>query len=85
METMNYDHPKWEEFLERLDGPEGCNFQQSDPKNTRSLTWKCQGGEKQGSATIILKDMDCDIKASFEFFNEHGGYCDCEILFNVTK
>lgn len=24
-----------------------------------------------------------DIESTMEFFNSHGGYCDCEILFNV--
>jgi hypothetical protein len=24
-----------------------------------------------------------DVVASLDYFNEHGGHCDCEILFNV--
>jgi hypothetical protein len=26
-----------------------------------------------------------DIPASLEYFEEHGGYCDCEILLNVDR
>ena len=38
-------------------------------------------------ATHILRTMGFDedfIYASMAYFAEHGGYCDCEILFNVA-
>jgi hypothetical protein len=25
-----------------------------------------------------------DVEASVEFFVEHGGHCDCEVLFNLN-
>jgi hypothetical protein len=35
-------------------------------------------------ATKIMTEMgDIDIPASIAYFEEHGGYCDCEIGFNV--
>jgi hypothetical protein len=29
--------------------------------------------------------MDVDVDKSIAYFREHGGYCDCEILFNVER
>jgi len=74
------DHPQWDEFVIRLEGPEGCDFQQDSYGKT---TWKCCG---HGGATDILTAMGFDeqfVAGSLLFFREHGGYCDCEILFNV--
>jgi hypothetical protein len=37
------------------------------------------------NAREILKGFpDVNIKASLDYFREQGGYCDCEILFNVN-
>jgi Protein of unknown function (DUF2695) len=41
-------------------------------------------GEKQRHAKRIMTDMgNVDIPGSIEYFEAHGGYCDCEILMNV--
>jgi hypothetical protein len=35
-------------------------------------------------AEAIMADMDnVDVLGSIEYFEEHGGYCDCEVLMNV--
>ena len=82
-QTMNHDHPRWLEFLERLEGPEGCDFQGEDEKST---TWKCKGGNDKSKATHILTEMgEINIEASLAFFQENGGHCDCEIIFNVDR
>ena len=74
---MTPEHPLWGEFCERLEGPEGCNF-------TPDLKWTCKGGNDKSFATAILKHMgDIDIPVSIKYFDDHGGHCDCEILFNV--
>jgi hypothetical protein len=44
-----------------------------------------QGKPSHQSARAILSNMECDITASLEFFREHGGHCDCEVLFNVAQ
>jgi hypothetical protein len=31
----------------------------------------------------MLHMGDVDIPGSIEFFEQHGGFCDCEIIFNV--
>lgn len=84
---MDTSHPRWNEFVERLEGPEGCNFHESVPGDVSSVQWTCAGGNDKALATKILKGMNFsarDISASLKFFDEHGGHCDCEILFNVN-
>lgn len=65
--AMTPGHPDWAEFRARLSELE-----------------ECIGGKARPLAAAILKSMgDIDIPASMAYFNDHGGYCDCEILFNV--
>lgn len=79
---MTLQHPRWDEFCERLAGPEGCNFQ-DEPKTS----WQCAGGTDQTFARKILIAMGLsadDVAGSLEYFSTRGGHCDCEILFNVA-
>ena len=55
-------------------------------------TWRCDGDGTGGSdpalvhryAKEVMTSMGgIDVAASLEFFRDHGGYCDCEVLFNV--
>lgn len=79
---MTYTHPQWVEFIDRLAGPEGINFQE-DPQG--KAHWKCRGGRDQGAAFEILNRMGgINVSASLEWMRERGGYCDCEILWNVA-
>jgi len=78
---MCKEHPKWNEFCRQLEGEEGCNFLEIEGK----ITWTCKGGMDKTFATKLLKDYDVDIEASLEYFDEHGGHCDCEILFNIAE
>jgi len=83
--VMTLKHPRWGEFIERLEGPEGCNFHEQEPGNPNSVTWTCKAGTDKSLATAILEDMgDVSIKKSMIYFENHGGCCDCEILFNVV-
>lgn len=82
---MTPSEPDWNEFKDRLEGPEGCNFRKDD---AGEIWWDCGGHEDTiadfSKSTAILSSMDnIDVPASIEFFGEHGGYCDCEVLFNV--
>jgi hypothetical protein len=85
-ELMSLSHPRWEEFVERLSGQEGCNFRERRPGDPSSLEWDCRGGWDQGAAYAILCSMGLTHAAaiaSLEFFAANGGHCDCEIIFNV--
>ena len=71
------DHPRWNEFAERLEGPEGCAF-------TETPSWRCYGGHDKHFAKAILESMrGIDVEGTLRYFDEHGGHCDCEILFNI--
>jgi len=81
MEIMTPDSSRWKEFADRLEGEEGCNFVE---KENGSITWNCSGSEERPLARAILEKMgDVDIDATMQYFDEHGGFCDCEILFNI--
>lgn len=72
---------RWDEFYDRMEGPEGCDFRKDE---AGKITWRCEGGRDKSYAEAILKAMGgFDVAASCAFFEEMGGYCDCEILFNV--
>jgi hypothetical protein len=88
MELITPKHPRWEEFCRCLEGPEGCNFQLRDPGDPDSVFWFCLGGNDQSKARAILARMglkSVEIEASLQYFRNHGGYCDCEILMNVDR
>jgi hypothetical protein len=81
MKIMNQEHELWNDFLNRLQGPEGCNFIEKGG----DTAWECKGGMNKDFATAILKTIpNIDIEGSLSFFEENGGHCDCEILFNVS-
>ena len=85
MNVMRTTHPRWEAFLARLDGPEGCNFRVEDGRET----WTCAGGESVDSHIFSRQIMvamgltDDEVTASLKYFREHGGFCDCEVVWNV--
>ncbi len=72
----------WKDFLEKLEGPDGCDFKKDE---NGKITWRCKGGKDKTLATEIMQSMgDVDIPASLAYFEQLSGFCDCEILFNVT-
>lgn len=81
-EIMTTEHPRWREFVGRLEGPEGCNFREGEDGKT---IWRCGGRNDKTLSTAILKNMGIEFSdsAQVDYFDCHGGYCDCEILFNV--
>lgn len=84
--AMSPSHPGWQEFLDRLAGAEGCKFNQTDKADPRSVTWDCDSDETCPRARAILADMGLTraaVEQSITYFRHHGGFCDCEILFNV--
>ena len=73
---MTPKHEKWDEFCEELAGSNYCDFTEDDH-------WKCNGTLNKSKE--ILSRYDVDIEASLDYFMENGGYCDCEVLFNVGR
>jgi hypothetical protein len=75
-------HAGWTAFIEKLEGPDGCDFKRDE---NGKITWRCKGGKDKNLAAAIMQSMgDVDIPASLAYFEHLGGYCDCEILFNLT-
>jgi hypothetical protein len=53
-------------------------------------TWRCgndgSGGSKHRYAEAVMAELGgIDIAGTLEFFRQHGGGCDCEILLNVDR
>lgn len=84
-EAMTVNHPRWREFVARLEGPEGCHFRRRKPRDAKSTTWKCTSSPHFELATPILQSMGMNVEHSIAYFRKHGGFCDCEILFNVEN
>ncbi len=69
-------HPRWNEFVDCLVGPEGCAF--------NGETWTCFGDTR--FTERLLRQMELDpatIAICTRHFRRRGGYCDCEVVFNV--
>ena len=80
-ELMTPENKLWEEFRKRLAGQEGCNFRKNEEEE---IIWDCSGETDKPLARAILETYDSiDVESSLEYFSNHGGHCDCEVLFNV--
>jgi len=81
--VMKPGDPSWPRFVELLEGPQGCNFREEDGQTT----WTCnQSWERPMAARILKKFFPAyNIKKSMKCWEDRGGHCDCEILFNVAR
>jgi hypothetical protein len=69
-EVLTPDSPLWEAFVEQLEAAIDENG--------------CAAGTNKDNAIAVMDRMDgVDINGSLAYFEDHGGYCDCEILMNV--
>ncbi len=81
-QVMTPTHPRWEEFREKLSGPGFVNFR----KEYAESHWDCAGGRDKTHAIELLQEFGFNIQEivlSCEYFSANGGFCDCEIVFNV--
>lgn len=69
-EVMTKEHPLWNKFCNMLD------FR---------LTYAPCDAETLTQSEDILKRYfpDINVEKSLEYFRNHGGFCDCEVLMNV--
>ena len=69
--SMTPEHPRWEEFLDRLYGPEGCDLQENDDG---SLTSTCDPSDRTRPACRrIMRRMGLsrrEIAASLAYFEQ---------------
>lgn len=76
---MNKNHPQWITFIEKLEA--ACDFRATE---NNDFTWNCNH-DHEFSRKILTSFENIDIERSIKFFEESGGFCDCEILFNVVN
>jgi len=65
-----------------LESPAGCNFRQEIPGESGSFTWTCDGTLKLTRHWLGVHGIN--EAAIIPELEERGGYCDCEVLFNVA-
>ncbi len=65
-----------------LEGPAGCNFRQEIPGESESLTWTCDGTLKL--TRPWMRAHGINEATTIPELEARGGYCDCEVLFNVA-
>jgi hypothetical protein len=68
LEVMTPDNPRWREFKEKL----WACFETFGCDHTFDLT-----------KLVLARMAGVNIEASLKYFEDHGGYCDCEIGLNV--
>ena len=71
--TMDHEHPRWPEFIERLWADLACNED----------IWVCPGD--LSVVRNLLKDMEMDVANSLEAFMRRGDDCDCLVLFRPVE
>lgn len=68
IQIMTPSHPKWDAFKFKL----------------IRVSNKCDSISKKQTELILIKDFpEVNLKRSINFFEKHGGFCNCEILMNV--
>jgi len=82
-EILTPESPRWDEFANGLSMmmTRGCGEGQ----------WRCDGDGFGANpehvhryAKTVMRNMgNVDIEGTLAYCKEHGGGCDCEILFNV--
>ncbi len=81
VEPPSFSEAEWEQFFDRLAGPEGCDFRE-DP----DLTWQCAGGNDKTFSKAILEDMlddESERNRVLALVDVLGGHCDCEVILNA--
>jgi hypothetical protein len=80
-EVLTPESTRWEEFVDRMEGPEGLRLKRG---RNGQLKWYCSSDLSCPLATAILKSMGgINIPRTLKYFRSKGGFCDCEILMNV--
>jgi hypothetical protein len=69
LETLTTKSPRWDEFAGKL--------------SQSVLRVKNCRHDYQHAIGVMTAMGGVDIEASLAYCRDHGGYCDCEILFNV--
>jgi hypothetical protein len=74
-EAMTPSNPRWQEFAKLLES------------RLEGKTTPCKAGRDKTQATAVMKEMGLGedlISVSRAYFESHGGFCDCEIIYNIV-
>jgi hypothetical protein len=82
LEILTHKSSRWNLFVALL----GNTLTDGLPEGT----WRCgndgSGGSEHRYAEAVMAELGgIDIAGTLEFFRQHGGGCDCEILLNVDR
>ena len=87
MGPMTVEHEQWAEFIEALLDEDGIDFLiRRDDKV--SAIWKCDRTDAFPVSRRILAEMGLtrnEVEQSISYFRSNGGFCDCEVFFNVDQ
>jgi Protein of unknown function (DUF2695) len=78
MDTMDPTHPDWVAFCGALSSRltvEGVGSK---------FSWNCQHDHRHTRSLLADEWPQIDAEATLELFQEHAGFCDCEVLLNVS-
>ena len=78
MSVMGPTHPDWTAFCGALSARLTVRDVEGKP------SWNCQHDHWHARALLVREWPQIDVEATLELFREHGGFCDCEILLNVS-
>jgi hypothetical protein len=72
-------------LCEWLEGPQGCHFRldPTRPDDPEGIRWNCDGTLRK-TRQWLKRRAFLSLNANLNVIRELGGYCDCEVLFNVA-
>jgi hypothetical protein len=76
-EILTPESPRWDLFTDSLDvlgSMKGCDGDESQA---------APGCVHRHAKAVMTAMGGIDIEKTLDYFKDHGGYCDCEILLNV--
>jgi hypothetical protein len=73
-EALSFESPYFDQFKDML---------LTRIYNCRYNPLKCDHTLKE--TIFVLRFLYLDVDKSIEFLEEHGGFCDCEVIYNVRK
>jgi hypothetical protein len=76
--VMTPKHSHWAAFYEQLD-----TAVHPKPRKDGRQVSKCVHDHRAVRRVLSRGDYKCDPSLSIAYFQANGGYCDCEVLWNV--
>ena len=89
-EVMTPKSPRWDEFCDGLDKALGLldcggDGTQLDRKTGKVIPLNPDWPTHALTKRVLTLMRHVDVEASIDFYEQHGGCCDCEVMLNVVK